>query len=76
MIELADIILKLSDLSTAEVTYFKDRLLVMKWCMWGNSWSYIYFYEEPELKNIWDGFAWNLVMVTDLVEQFDFREVM
>lgn len=73
---LAEIMFKLSDESEISITFFQDKLLLIKFCAWDNSSEYVRFCDEPELEDIWDGCSWNLVMLTNLCEQFDFSEVM
>jgi len=76
MMILAEIALKLGDGSEVIVSFLQDRLHLFRLCVWGNSVDDVYFYDEPELENIWDGFSWDLTMLVNLCEQFDFSEVM
>ena len=71
----AELALKLSDLSEVSVSFCDNRLVIHHFAAWGNSCERIYFHDEPELENIFDGFSWNLGMLFDLLETVDLSKV-
>ncbi len=73
---LAKIILMLEDRSTVEVYYYTHCLWLCFSAAWGSSDEIIHWGEYPELTDIWNEGCWNLAMLTNLCEQFDFSEVM